>query len=195
MTRRTFAGLVLALGALTTGEAGCRKARTPEDAYRRFSKAVAAGDAAALFDALDQKTRWAWMTIQKSHREATDIILSNYPEGAERDRELRRFERGATLGSARALFAEEMGQPALPGLRALAVTDGARFELAPDGESATALLSSGARVPLRRGDNQSWGFAGFAAESEERQNRALRDVDQVRLNAADYERAAARAGR
>ena len=184
------------IGLVLVAIAGCNKARTPEEALRRFREAVNAGDPAALFDALDQRSRWAWMTVQKSHREAYDIILSNYPEGHERERELHRFERGATLGSARALFAEELGRPALAGLRALAAPDtNARIELAPEGESATALLASGARVPLRHGENGTWGFAGFAAESEERQNRALQDVNLVRVNAADYERAATRNAR
>jgi len=196
--RRTDAGglrvvpALLLLAALAVG--ACNKARTPEEAYRRLSQAVRAGDAGALFDALDQKSRWAWMTVQKSHREATDIILSNYPDGVERTRELKRFERGATLGSARALFAEAVGQGALASLGA-AVGDGARFEVAADGASATAVLPSGAHFPLRRGDNGSWGYAGFADDAEQRQTRALADVAQVRINAADYERAAARAGR
>ena len=61
--------------------AAAHKAKTPGEAYKRFSAAVNAGDGGALFDALDQETRWNWMTIQKFHREAYDIVLSNYPEG------------------------------------------------------------------------------------------------------------------
>ena len=61
---------------------GCRqKAKTPAEAYKRLTAAVNAGDGGALFDALDQETRWNWMSIQKFHREAYDIVLSNYPEG------------------------------------------------------------------------------------------------------------------
>src|ERR1700755_445974 len=86
---RTLAALAV------VGAFGCAKARTPEEGYRRFCKAVTAKDAPALFEALDQKSRWDWMTVQKSHREAYDIILSNYPEGPARDREVHRFERGA----------------------------------------------------------------------------------------------------
>ena len=117
VTRRRFSGALRAGGvalavalalALAGGATGCRsKAKSPEEAYRRFAAAVGAGDGTALFDALDLRTRWAWMTVQKSHREAYDIILSSYPEGPGRDRELRRFEHGATLGSARKLFAED----------------------------------------------------------------------------------------
>jgi hypothetical protein len=188
-----FAHVLTAVAVV--GALGCTKARTPEEGYRRFCKAVMAGDAPALFEALDQKSRWAWMTVQKSHREAYDIILSNYPEGPERDREVHRFERDATLGSGRAAFADEVGQHALGGLRPLCA-GGARFETAPDGTDATAVLASGAKVPLRLGpEDKSWGYAGYADDSEDRQKRALADVEQVRASAADYERAAARSAK
>lgn len=183
---------LVALAALAA--VGCGKARTPEEAHRKFCKAVNAGDASALFEALDQKSRWAWMTVQKSHREAYDIILSNYPEGTERERELRRFERGATLGSGRALFVEEAGPAALAMSRPLCAGE-AHFEPAADGQNATALLASGARAPLRLGPNGGWGFAGLADDAEDRQKRALADVDQVRVSAADYERAATRSAK
>lgn len=191
--RGTFARALFAAAALAMA-AGCGKAHTPEEAHRKFCKAVRAADASALFEALDQNSRWAWMTVQKSHREAYDIILSNYPEGAEREHELRRFERGATLGSGRALFVEAVGQGALPSLAPLCAGE-ARFEPAADGESAMAVLASGARAPLRRGSNASWGFGGFSDDAEDRQKRALADVDQVRISAADYERAATRSAK
>ena len=189
----TFARVITAVAVV--GAIGCTKARTPEEGYRRFCKAVMAGDAPALFEALDQKSRWAWMTVQKSHREAYDIILSNYPEGPEREREVRRFERDATLGSGRAAFVDEVGQHAIGGLRPLC-TGSARFETAADGTSATAVLASGAKVPLSLGpEDKSWGYAAYADDAEDRQKRALADVDQVRTSAADYERAAARNAR
>jgi hypothetical protein len=198
--------------------AGCRRiAHSPEEAFGRFQRAVAAQDPAALFDALDQRSRWAFMTIQKSHREAYDIILSNYPEGPERERELRRFQRGAMLGSARELFAEEMGRRVLAGF-ANPVPAASRFEVVPappagaataaggngqgggggdavgaDETQVMAVLPDGTRVPFRRGPDGGWGLATVADEAAERQNRALHDVDLVRVNAADYERAATRA--
>lgn len=176
------------------GAGACSKARTPVEAYARFRAAVEAGDAGALFDALDKKSRWAWMTVQKSHRESYDIILSTYPEGAERVRELRRFERGATLGSARDLFVEEVGRAALTKLPRPLPAE-AHFQTAPDGGNAFAVLPSNLTLPFRRGPDGSWGYAGFADDAEERQKRALGDVDMVRTNAADYERAAARNSR
>jgi hypothetical protein len=181
--------------ATAAASAGCRHpAKTPDEAYRRFSAAVTAGDGAALFDALDQHTRWDWMTIQKAHREAYDIVLSNYPEGPEREREQHRFEGGATATSARELFRADVAPGVLPMLAPLVAADAQVEAPTPDGHAA-AVLASGARVPLARGEDGSWGFAGLAKDAEDRQSRAVHDLDVVRASAADYERAATRAGK
>lgn len=183
-------GLVVVAAAVV----GCHKAKTPEEAFARLARAVAENDAGAFFDALDKRSRWAWMTVQKSHREAYDIILSNYPEGRERERELRRFERGATLGSARALFAEEVGRAALEKFPK-PMPAFVRVNMESDGQNAFAVLASHLSLPFRRGPDGAWGYSGLADDAEERQKRALGDVELVRVNAADYERAAARNAR
>jgi len=185
----------VALACVTAAAVGCKHpAKTPDEAYRRFSAAVEAHDGAALFDALDQRTRWSWMTIQKSHREAYDIVLSNYPEGPERDREARRFEPGATATSARELFNAQVAPAVLPELAPFAAAD-AHVETGPEDGHAAAVLASGVRVPLARGDDGSWGFAGLAKDAADQETRSTHDLDVVRASAADYERAATRAGK
>ena len=149
---------------------------------------------------MEQGSRWAWMTVQKSHREAYDIILSNYPEGQERERELRRFQKGAMTGSARELFIEELGKNALAKFPRPMPTP-ARFDAPASGagggatDERIAVLADGTQLPFRKGPDGGWGLSLFSAESEVRQNRALHDVDMVRASAADYERAAARGAR
>src|SRR5205814_4139619 len=92
MGRLTATGFALAALAA----AGCAGgARTPEEAQQRLAQAVEAHDGARLFDALDLETRWSWMSIQRAERETYDIILSNFPEGSERQRYLRRCQAGA----------------------------------------------------------------------------------------------------
>ncbi|HET6281427.1 MAG TPA: hypothetical protein VFH73_10680 [Polyangia bacterium] len=184
-------GLVL---LLVSGLGCAPKAKNPAEAYARFSQAVHAGDGGALFDALDPPTRWAYLSLQKFHREAYDIVLSNYPEGSARERELHRFQRGATATSARELFKAEMAPALLPMLKPLAVTD-ATIETAPSGNEAAAVLPSGGRVALGRGENGGWGFAGLAKQALEQKTRAYHDLELVRASAADYERAAARAAK
>jgi hypothetical protein len=198
VTRGILAGVVwvvAAVGAVgAVGMTACHKSRTPEEAFGRFSQAVAENDAGALFDALDKRSRWAWMTVQKSHREAYDIILSNYPEGRDREREQRRFERAAQLGSARELFIHEVGATALAKFpRPMPAL--VRINMEAGGESAFAVVASRLSLPFRKGPDGAWGYAGLADDAEERQRRALGDVELVRVNAADYERAAARNAR
>ena len=185
----------LGLAILLVAGAGCRhKAKTPAEAYRRLADAVNAGDGGALFDALDQPTRWNWMSIQKFHREAYDIVLSNFPEGPEREREKRRFEHAATASSARELFKEDVAPGLIPMLVPLVLSD-APIQPGPGEDRAAAVLASGARVELSGGKDGSWGFAGLDKQAEDDKNRAYHDLEVVRASAADYERAAARAGK
>ncbi len=183
--------LPLAVGLMA---AGCRhKSKTPEEAFQRFAAAVNAGDGAALFDALDQQARWDLMTIQKYHREAYDIVLSNYPEGPVRDREKGRFEHAATAPSARELFRTDEAPTLLPTYVAMAQGI-PRIEPGPADGQATAVLDNGQRVPLGQSGG-GWGFAALDKSAEEDKNRAYHDLEVVRASAADYERAAARAAK
>ena len=174
---------------------GCApKPKTPAEAYALFSQAVTANDGALLFDALDQPARWAYLSVQKYHREAYDIVLSNFPEGTARERELHRFQRGATATSGRELFRADVAPGLLPTLKPLVVPS-PPIETAPSGSEAAAVLPSGARVPLARGENGGWGYAGLTKQAEEQKTRAYHDLEGVRASAADYERAAARAAK
>ena len=184
------------MSILLATTAGCRhKSKTPEDAYQRFAASVTAGDGGALFDALDQETRWGLMTIQKWHREAYDIVLSNYPEGPERDREKNRFERAATASSARELFRVSTAPRLIPMLGPLVMDTPSSFERGPGDDQAAAVLPNGGRLMFARGQNGGWGFAGLAQRTAEDKNRAYHDLEVVRASAADYERAAARAAK
>jgi hypothetical protein len=188
---RVLSGLaMLALCAV----AGCHKVKTPAEAYKRLAAAVNAGDGGALFDVLDQETRWNWMSIQKFHREAYDIVLSNYPEGEIRERETRRFEHAATASSARDLFIKDAAPTVLPMLRPLVLAE-APIQEGPTPDEAAAVLASGARIEFRRGKNGGWGYAGLAKRAEDDKNRAWHDLEAVRASAADFERAAARTGK
>ena len=192
---RSGAFVAVVLVASAVGAAGCRhKSKTPEDAYQRFADAVKKGDGLALFDALDQGTRWDLMTIQKAHREAYDIVLSNYPEGPERERDKRRYEPAATAPSARELFKTATAPGLIPTMQAQVTGTASIQRGASDGE-AEAVTESGVHLPFARGQDGGWGYAGLAKQTADDKNRAYHDLDVVRASAADYERAAARAAK
>jgi hypothetical protein len=196
-SRLSLVGVDVGLIAVVWGAvlAACeRGGKTPEDAYQRLADAVAARDGGRLFDALDLETRWSWMSVQRAHREAYDIVLSNFPEGPERERVLRRFEPGARSDSARDLFAGTLDPAVWDALAAALAATGRVPHLVVEGAQATA----GARPLTFRqgpGGHRGWGYAGLAPEAEQVKRRALTDLDLMRTSAADYERAAARQSR
>ena len=55
--------------------------------------------------------------------------------------------------------------------------------------------ATGAPLLFRKGQDGRWGYAGLAAEGEDRKRRASADLELTRSSAADFERAAARAGK
>ncbi len=79
-------------------------------------------------------------------------------------------------------------------LAPLVAADAKVEDPSPDGHAA-AVLASGARVPFARGENGSWGFSGLAKDAEDLKARSYHDLEVVRASAADYERAATRAGK
>ena len=183
--------------ALAAGRsAGCRhKAKTPAEAYKRASRGGdATRDGGALFDALDQETRWNWMTIQKFHREAYDIVLSNYPEGEAASARRAASRRPRPRLGARSVH-HATPRRDLPMLRAAGRCRARRSRRAPAEDTAAAVLASGMRVELKRSGNGDWGYAGLGKQAEEDKNRAYHDLEVVRASAADFERAAARAGK
>ena len=72
---------------------------------------------------------------------------------------------------------------------------GAPIEAGASDDTAAAVAPSGARVELKRSADGDWGYGGIAKRAEEDKNRAWHDLESVRASAADFERAAARAGK
>jgi hypothetical protein len=60
---------------------GCtRGPKTPEQAFQKLERAIAAGDAAAVYKLLDQETRWSIQSTLKDQRLQRTIIMAKYPE-------------------------------------------------------------------------------------------------------------------
>ena len=187
-----FAFLVLATASCRVGGP-----RTPAEAHARLSSAVAAHDSVMLWNALDQDTRWSWMAIQRAWRECYDITQSVVPEGPERARLLGRFEAGATSENASSLFAKMLAPEDWATTQALLTAAGARLpETAPSGETSEIATPAGTLVYHKARDHHwGWGFSGFAARAEQTKRTASADLDRMRSDAADYERAATRGAR
>lgn len=176
---------------------GPKPAKTPAEAHARLAAAVAAHDGDLLWNALDQDTRWSWMSIERAWREAYDITQSAVPDGPERARLLSRFEPGATSGSAQTLFKRMLDPQDWSRTSALlAAAGGGQPQLGMSGETAEMATAAGALV-YRKAHNRhwGWGYAGLAARAEQIKGTASADLERMRSDAADYERAATRGAR
>jgi hypothetical protein len=171
-----------------------RGSRTPDEAKARLAAAVAAQDAAQLWRALDLETQWSWMTVHRAGRESYDITLSNLPEGQQRERLIRRFEPAATSENAAALFAKSLSPELWSNLAAQLAAAGDRAPVTNAAGSEAEVAWPGGRLVFRKTSKPAfgWGFAGLAAEAEALKRVASADLEALRTNAADYERAAAR---
>ena len=189
--------LLFAFLALICASCGPGRAQTPAEAHARLSAAVAAHDGMNLWNALDQDTRWSWMTVQRAWRECYDITQSAVPEGPERARLLARFEPGATSENAQRLFAKMLTPEDWTATQALLAAAGSRQpELVPSGETSEIATALGSLV-YRKAHNRywGWGYAGLAAHAEQLKRTASGDLERMRTDAADYERAATRGRR
>jgi hypothetical protein len=182
--------LLLSLGL------GCiqRGAKSPAEAEVRLLSAISARNPQDLWNALDQDTRWSWQSIQRAWREAYDITLSNVPEGRERDRLQARFKTGATSENAAQLFAALLTAQEWDRLAKLATDLGSTaLKLDPSGTSATVETPQGPVVYRKAHDRfWGWGYSGLAEKAEELKRTAATDLEMLRKNSADFERAAAR---
>lgn len=196
-TARPMRFSLLFLIPLLSFGCGAKGPKTPAEAHARLTAAVSAHDGDLLWNALDQDTRWSWMSIERAWREAYDITQSAVPEGAERARLLARFEPGATSENAQVLF-RRMLEPDdwKQAASLLAAAGTARPQLAANGETAEISTSAGALV-YRKARNRywGWGYAGLAARAEQIKRTASADLERMRSDAADYERAATRGAR
>lgn len=160
--------------------------RTPEGAYARIAKSVAAGDPRAFFAYLETEAQWASFTVRDMRAKTCARIRVSFPE-PRRSEMLARYEKleKAEDGSdAFAVLYEERGwarrlRKDLSGV--------ATVEIA--GDRASVVTVRGTRWPFRRRDNGIWGLTVFTAELTLEAEKATRDLAVVSAAADDYDRA------
>jgi len=185
---------ILLLPVLAVPACWHRGSKTPAQAKSRLAAAVAVRDPGKLWGALDLETQWSWMTVHRAGRESYDITLSNVPEGPARERMVRRFEPAATSENATALFAKSLAADVWPKLAAQLAAAGDRMPVENAAGSEAEIVGPAGRLVFRKATQPGfgWGFAGLAGEAETLKRAASTDLEALRTNAADYERAAAR---
>lgn len=176
---------------------GPGRAKTPGDAHARLAAAVSAHDSAQLWNALDQDTQWSWMAIQRAWRECYDITQSAVPEGDERTRLLARFEPGAKAENARSLFTAMLSPGDWKAVEDLVSAAGAAQPESGPSEQTARIETTRGPLTYRNAHNRywGWGYSGLSDHAEQLKRTASADLERMRTDAADYERAATRGTR
>jgi hypothetical protein len=180
----------LAFVAVVVGAAACtRGPKTPEQAFQALERAIAAGDAVAVYGLLDQPTRWSIQSTLKNQRLMRTIISAKYPEAE--------------------------AQKALAGLRAAEETDAAQYfkrinderhvieayrkrlgsvsgpiKNKIDGaDSEWVARQDGMPFQFAKNRDGSWGWSELRGEWELEKDRAQHAVGTVQENAKLYQKA------
>lgn len=161
-------------------------ARTAEGAYMRLARAVTEAKLETAFAYLEDDARDACYTVQRSRKEARELVAASFPE-PERSEVLARYREEAEVASGAALFAlvaVRRGWDARLRKDLSGVVD-----VESDGDRATVVTARGTRYSFRRQRDGGFGLTMFSAELVTDGNRAARDLDVVRKAAQDYARA------
>jgi hypothetical protein len=182
------------LAIIGVGLAGCwhRPVREPVIAYERFAAAVTAGDATALYHALDRESQWSIISTQRYYRQIVELCARSYPPEA-RARELARVA-GAEARRPAVFFAAQSGRRGGAWVSRFAAGLGHVTRIETAATTAVVHTDRGGRYALGYTPQHGWGFAGLRAELEELKARASHDVDTARENAKIYEQSAERRG-
>ena len=163
--------------------------RTAEGAYARLARAVSEDHLETAFAYLEDDARDACYTVQRSRKEASELVASSSPE-PERTEVLARYKIEAEAGSGAALFARIAAQRGWTARLDKDLSGVARIE--SDAARATVVTVRGTRYTFRRQRDGGFGLTMFTAELVTDGNRAARDLDVVRSAASDYRRSNAR---
>jgi len=162
--------------------------QTPDGAYVRIARAVAADDPRAFFAYLENDAQWACYTVRDMRAQAARRVAASYPE-PQRAELLAQYGPYAFAPDGRDVFAryyEDRGWS-----RRLRKDMSGVVGIDVQGDRASVITAQGTRWPFRRRpENGIWGITVFTAELLADAEKATRDLAVVNAAADDYDRAA-----
>ena len=159
--------------------------RTPEGAFLRIAKSVAADDPKSFFAYLETEAQWACYTIRDARAKASARIAKSYPE-PQRSELLAQYEREANAPDGSDVFALVYRERNWSRRLRKDLSGVARVE--QEGDRASVVTVRGTRWPFRRRDNGIWGITIFTAELVAESEKATRDLAVLSAAADDYDR-------
>jgi hypothetical protein len=187
----TYLVVVVALSvAFGVTSAGCKKGpKTPDEAFLRLERAIAAGDARGFYDCLDRSTQKAIESTWRDQQLERTIIEAKYPE-SEAGPALAKLA-AASADSPRAYFEKVAKERRIvEAYRKRLGSVSGPVAHKPDGEQKMWLArQDGLPFHFSRNSDGTWGFGELGVEWALEQDRASHAVKTVRDNAALYEKA------
>jgi len=172
--------------------AGCtRGPKTPEQAFRGLERAIAAGDAVAVYGLLDQQTRWSVQSVLHDQRLMRTIIAAKYPE-AEAPKALSTLR--AAEESDPAMFFKRVNDERhlVEAFRKRLGAVSGPIKSKIDGPDAVWVArQDGMPFHFAKNKDGSWGWSELRAEWELEKDRAQHAVTTVQENAKLYQKAEA----
>lgn len=188
MSRRSEAASA-SLALLAVAAFGCQPSKSPEQACKNFLRAVAEGDAPAIFEQLSQPTQWAMFAVQKHQTRMRDLVRTSYP-ATEQAAALSRLY-AAEADSGRDLFSRLYGERYAATFSARLGSGAAQVEVLADGAAMNCrrTVSPGPPFHFVRDRAGRYALSELASEWEGAQLRATHDLATVEKNAEIYRHA------
>jgi hypothetical protein len=162
--------------------------QTPEGAYMRIAKGVAADDPRGFFAYLEEEAQWACFTTRDMRAKAVLRAEKSYPE-PRRSELIAQYERLARAPDGSDVFAILYAERGWS--RRLRKDMSGVVKIDEQGDRASVVTSRGTRWPFRKRANGIWGITVFTAELVAESEKATRDLAVVNAAADDYDRAKA----
>jgi hypothetical protein len=175
--------------------AGCtRGPKTPEQAFLQLERAIAAGDAVAVYGLVDQKTRWSIQSALKDQRLERTIISAKYPE-AEAQKALASLRAAEETDPAQYFKRVNDERHVVEAFRKRLGSVSGPIKNKIDGpDSAWVAREDGMPFHFSKNRDGSWGWMELRGDWDLEKDRAQHAVKTVQDNAKLYQNAEEKAG-
>jgi len=174
---------------------GCtRGPKTPEQAFQQLERAIAAGDAAAVYGLVDQQTRWSIQSALKDQRLQRTIITAKYPD-AEAQKALATLRAAEETDAAQYFKRVNDERRVVEAYRKRLGSVSGPIKNKIDGpDAAWVARQDGMPFHFAKNRDGSWGWMELRGDWELEKDRAQHAVTTVQENAKLYQKDEAQKG-
>ena len=180
------------MALVLTIAAGCHRGpKTPEQAFQQLERAIAAGDAVAVYRLVDEQTRWSIQSALKDQRLQRTIITAKYPE-AEAQKALATLRPAEEADPAQYFKRVNDERHVVEAYRKRLGSVSGPIKSKIDGADAVWVArQDGMPFHFAKNKDGSWGWSELRGDWELEKDRAQHAVKTVQDNAKLYQKAEA----